>query len=339
MLFQLHDLSEDPHAIERTTVAAKAALLSYNDLASANVELINVSENAKFLVTLPKQFDRFIMRVHRRGYHSEVEILSELYWADALSKAEGIRTPKAIKNQHGALVTKIDDEFTDAPRYCVLFEFLPGSEAIPGNAVLGYETLGGLTAKMHRHARSWSPPEWFTRFSWNFDAAFGATSRWGRWQDGIGVNKDELELLTRLQVVLDRRLLKYGSNSDKYGLIHADMRLSNLLWSNFDDVAVIDFDDCGKSWFLYDLGSALSFIEDDPMVEEYINAWLSGYRTITAIDEKDEAEVWTFVLFRRLLLLAWIGSHQGAEIARELGPTFTAGTCALADNFLSENKG
>ena len=34
----------------------------------------------------------------------------------------------------------------------------------------------------------------------------------------------------------------------------------------------------------------------------------------------DEAETWTFILFRRLLLIAWIGSHPAAADAAELGP-------------------
>jgi len=42
------------------------------------------------------------------------------------------------------------------------------------------------------------------------------------------------------------------------------------------------------------------------------------------------------VMLRRLLLVAWIGSHhQFATEAAELGAGFTAGTCALAEAYLS----
>ena len=44
----------------------------------------------------------------------------------------------------------------------------------------------------------------------------------------------------------------------------------------------------------------------------------------------------TFVMLRRLLLVAWIGSHHTfATEAAELGAGFTAGTCALAEDYLS----
>ena len=100
---------------------------------------------------------------------------------------------------------------------------------------------------------------------------------------------------------------------------------------------MIDFDDCGFSWFLYDLGAALSFVEDRPQVPALIDAWLRGYRRVSSLSSQDEDEIWTFILFRRLLLLAWIGTHQAAEIAGELGPVFAAGTCDLAERYLSES--
>ena len=46
------------------------------------------------------------------------------------------------------------------------------------------------------------------------------------------------------------------------------------------DVNVIDFDDCGFSWYLYDLGSSLSFIEHLPVVPELID---SGIKFVNAL--------------------------------------------------------
>jgi hypothetical protein len=44
------------------------------------------------------------------------------------------------------------------------------------------------------------------------------------------------------------------------------------------------------------------------------------------------------VMLRRLLLVAWIGSHhQFATEAAELGAPFTAGTCELAERYLSDH--
>ena len=100
---------------------------------------------------------------------------------------------------------------------------------------------------------------------------------------------------------------------------------------------MIDFDDCGFTWFMYDFATTVSFMEDHPRVPELqrrlaARATARSRRSTAA----DEAELDTFVMLRRLLLVAWIGSHHAfATEAAELGAGFTAGTCALAERYLS----
>jgi len=92
----------------------------------------------------------------------------------------------------------------------------------------------------------------------------------------------ELEILGRLSDTLGTRLERYGKSKDRFGLVHADMRLANLLVAD-KDVTVIDFDDCGFSWFMYDLGSSVSFIEDHPFNSRYdciLGRWLSKRRGV-----------------------------------------------------------
>ncbi|MDA8397375.1 MAG: phosphotransferase [Actinomycetota bacterium] len=330
-----HDLSDDPAALELAAAVAGSAIGEYEAMDGAHIELLNVSENATYLVR-PKGTAPKVMRVHRQDYHTEVEIASELAWATALSAQEGVHTPSALPNRHGRCVTNVVDGAGHL-RHCVLFDFIDGVEADPEDATEGFVLLGELTARMHRHAREWRRPSWFRRFRWDFDAAFGREVRWGSWRNGIGVGVEEVGVLSRLEERLADRLHAFGMGPERFGLVHADMRLANLLWKSPGQVAVIDFDDCGFSWFLYDLGTSLSFIEDHPQVPALVDAWLRGYRSVAHLPQDDEAEIWTFILFRRLLLLAWIGSHQAADIARELGPVYAKGTCDLAERYLTDN--
>jgi len=140
-------------------------------------------------------------------------------------------------------------------------------------------------------------------------------------------------VLGRLDGALHNRLFRYGPGPNRYGLIHADLRLANLL-EHDGDVAVIDFDDCGWGWYLYDFGTAVSFFEHDPRVPELMDAWVRGYRTVRKLSPEDEAEIPTFVLMRRLLLVAWLGSHAGTDLARGMGKDYTAQSCALAEDYL-----
>jgi hypothetical protein len=153
----------------------------------------------------------------------------------------------------------------------------------------------------------------------------------------MAVGPAEEEVLGRAADLMRRRLEAYGQGPDRFGLVHADMRLANLLVDG-DQVSVIDFDDCGLSWFMYDLGSSLSFIEDHPLVPELIDAWATGYRTVLPMSPEDEAELETFVMFRRLLLVSWIGSHSMTELAQEMGEPYTAVSCDLAETYLSRHS-
>ena len=197
------------------------------------------------------------------------------------------------------------------------FEFLPGTEPADDSAE-HFADLGEITARMHRHAQGWARPPGFTWFQWDYDAAFGREARWGRWQDGVGVGPAECEVLGRLDATLRDRLTAFGTAHRRYGLIHADTRLANLLVDD-GQVSVIDFDDSGYGWYLYDVGTSVSFFEHQPQVPALIDSWLTGYRRFLDLPASDEAEIWTFILFRRLLLVAWIGSHTGVDIAQQLG--------------------
>jgi Ser/Thr protein kinase RdoA (MazF antagonist) len=337
-----HDLSSGGDVMDRVRGCARDALAAYGVHPEATVELLNVSENATFVVCDPDTGPS-VLRVHRLGYHTEAEIASELAWMDALRSEAGVRTPRVLPAADGRRMVTVAERGGSsgqpAERHCVRFELLPGTE--PGGSpedpeltTEHFAELGEITARMHRHAREWSRPDWFTRFHWDYAAAFGEQARWGRWQDGIGVGPSEREILTRLDDVLRARLRAFGSGPERYGLVHADTRLANLLVHD-GSVSVIDFDDSGFSWYLYDLGTSVSFFEHEPEVPALVDSWLEGYRRAARLSAEDQAEIWTFIMFRRLLLVAWIGSHRAVDIAAELGAGYTQGSCALAESYLS----
>jgi Ser/Thr protein kinase RdoA (MazF antagonist) len=98
---------------------------------------------------------------------------------------------------------------------------------------------------------------------------------------------------------------------------------------------VIDFDDCGFGWYMYDAATPVSFYEHEPQVPALIESWKRGYRRVIELSKEDEAEIPTFVMLRRLLLVAWIGSHHETDLARSMGHPYTEGTAALCEDYLS----
>jgi len=311
---------------------ARAALRPFGFSPQARLSLLSLSENATYRIEDPADGRIAALRVHRTGYHPPRGVASELAWLQALRRDEGLLTPAVFRAVDGREIVGI--EIGQRTRQCVLFEFLPGSEPASEELEGKFELLGGISARMHRHARRWQRPAWFNRFRWDFDCCVGTTPRWGRWQDGVGVGVEETAVLGRAAALIGERLRRFGTGPERFGLIHADMRLANLL-VNGPDIQVIDFDDCGFGWFLFDLGAALSFIEHDPRVPALCAAWVRGYRRELTLPAADAAEIPTFILLRRLQLVAWVGSHAFADAARELGAGFTHGACELAERYLA----
>ncbi|HWT97038.1 MAG TPA: phosphotransferase [Terriglobales bacterium] len=314
---------------------ARDLLPRYGFSPRAQATLINHSENATYRIDDPEQAAPAILRIHRRGYHTKQAIRSELHWLEALGRHEGIVTARAIPARDGSLIQSVSSARLPEPRHAAMFTFLSGVEPSEDDLIGPFERLGTVSAHMHDQARNWTLPDGFTRQVWDHDGALGQRSIWGRWQNGIGVTPAREQLFARLSETIHRRLEQFGRARNRFGLVHADIRLANLLVE--DDVTkVIDFDDCGFGWFLYDIGTALSFIEHRPDVPELVAAWLRGYRKVAQLSAADEAEIPTFIMLRRLLLVAWIGSHHETDLAQSMGAAYTAGSCDLAEAYLSK---
>jgi Ser/Thr protein kinase RdoA (MazF antagonist) len=323
----------DDASLARLSEMARDALRHYDIRADAELTLLNVSENATYRVDAPGSEQPTVLRIHRPGYHTRAAIESELDWVKSLREDAVVRTAHVVHASGGARV--VDARHPDGERRAaVMFEWMPGTEPPDDRLVEDFTELGSITARLHRHARGWQRPAGFTRFRWDFDTSIGDHGHWGAWRDGLGMSPDQRVQLGRLAERLRERLARFGTGPDRFGLIHADMRLANLLVDG-SQVAVIDFDDCGLGWYMYDLGSSLSFIEADPRVPELIDSWVRGYRREAPLSAEDERELPTFVLLRRLLLVAWIGSHSDTELAREMGVEYTRVSCDLAEEYLS----
>jgi len=312
---------------------AERAVRRYALPANVSLQLINLSENATYRVDDAATGSKWALRVHREGYHSRTAIASELEWLTALKASGAAITPTPILGKDGEFIQTVAQEGLPRPRNVVLFAWEEGEEPAATDAV-GFEALGETAACMHAHVRTWQRPSWFERHTWDFETSLGKRPHWGGWQDGMGITAEALEAFGETVRLIERRLERFVKTPDRFNLIHGDMRLANLL-ADRSTIKVIDFDDCGFSWFLYDCATTVSFFEDNPEVPELLKAWVRGYRRFGALSAEEEAEIDSFVMLRRLLLVAWIGSHAETELAQSMGVAYTQGTVPLCERYLS----
>ena len=314
----------------------RAALPHWGLSARTDVTLLNLSENATYRLDDPADGRRLVLRVHRIGYRSAADIESELAWIRALRASGAVDTPSPVAGRGGAAVHVLPPSGRAPARHAVAFEFAPGKE--PGkddDLVAWFHKLGAVTARMHAHVRAWPLPPGFRRQHWDFDTMFGARPIWGSWRAGFGLDRQGAAVLERALGLIGERTRRFGQGAGRYGLVHADLRLANLIVDG-DRLTVIDFDDCGFSWLAYDFAAAVSFMEDDPLVPALAASWAEGYRTVLALSAEDEAEIPVFLMMRRILLIGWLASHVEVPIAGELGSGYTDRALAMAERLLGQ---
>ena len=326
-------LAEPGRRLERL---ANAALGRYRLPPDASARLVNISENATFRVESASTGGEWALRVYREGYQTRASIASELAWIEALRRDRVVATPAPISGADGGLVQAAACERGSAPRHAALFTWEAGEEPREDQADLAerFETLGEIAARMHAHVRAWRRPPGFERFTWDFETTLGSCPRWGPWRGAPDLAREHESLFARTVDTIGRRLALFGATPDRFNLVHGDLRLANLLVDG-PTTRVIDFDDCGFGWLMYDCATTVSFFEHRPEVPELIAAWVRGYRRVAPLSRESEEEIATFVMLRRILLAAWLGTHSETETARALGAGYTEGTAPLCEAFLS----
>ncbi|EJL40206.1 aminoglycoside phosphotransferase [Brevibacillus agri] len=319
---------------------AKHAIHSYPNLSQATVDLLNYSENATYLVKNVPTAEKYVLRVCRPGYHTKAEIEGEVHWISSIYQDTSVEVSLPIAGKNGEYIQTVQLDSDSQEYCCVLFTFLEGEAPDAHNEtelVKQFELIGEISAHFHQHAiDNWAAFREIKRPTWDYETILGERPIWGRWQDGVAITPERLHLFQQVADIIKPRLDRFGKDANRFGLIHADLRNTNLLVLD-EQVKVIDFDDSGFGWYLFDLASSLTFIEHKPYVPDLIQAWLKGYRKVRALSKEEELEIPTFIMMRRLQLIAWIGSREN-ETTRELGGEYTEQTDALARQYLEYSK-
>lgn len=251
-------------------------------------------ENHVFDMALPT--GRAALRLHRAGYQSAAAIRSELWWCAELAKA-GLSVPAALPTREGALLVLMPDGRHASAIAWMKGEAL-GEAAQPFNRPLAevldlYHALGQLLARVHQVTDRLTLPEDFTRPRWDREGLVGEAPFWGRFWDHPAATEEQRATLIRARDLLRERL-----GDGEIGLIHADVLRENVLVAG-RSVALIDFDDSGFGFRLYDLGTALVQTVGHPEQAALREALMAGYGT------SDLAMVETFTVARTLASVGW----------------------------------
>lgn len=292
--------------IEDLTRRATFAL-SHWGLPAQVPELIKYRENAVFKVQL-ESGEPAALRLHRPGYHSEAALRSELAFMRVLGD-RGLDVPKPIATKTGAFLAPVAGEET---QFVDLIGWVAGRQVGESGKPLDhsdaevadiYRKIGVAMARLHDVADRWQAPSDFTRPSWDRVGLVGDRPLWGRFWDCPGLVEQDQEFLSDLRGRLQECIEALPADLD-YGLIHADLVRENVVVDS-GRVALIDFDDCGQSWRLFDIATALLRNRREPRYASIKTALIEGYRSHRTLDEATLAHLPLFLLLRGVTYIGW----------------------------------
>ncbi|MEX5730046.1 Ser/Thr protein kinase RdoA (MazF antagonist) [Rhodovulum iodosum] len=276
--------------------------------------LISHRENAVFEVALPEA-RRGALRVHRRGYQTEDAIRSELWWLEALAEA-GLAVPRPERAADGALLARNADG-----RIASLIGWVEGRpvgaggvplEGTPESQMRLYASVGHAVAAMHVAADRLRLPADFHRPHWDIEGLLGTTPFWGRFWEHPAASGAEAALLAEARDFARARLSDYAAGGADQGLIHADLLRENILFDGHH-ARLIDFDDCGFGFRLYDLGTALSQNLEEPALDAIATGLVEGYATLRPLTRDDHAILPVFVMLRTLASVGWTIPRRASD--------------------------
>jgi len=292
---------------------ARAALAQFGLPTDSPIQLVSHSENLTYRIE-EERGPGYALRLHREHYQSRANIESEFAWVTALREA-GIRTPVPVKGLDGSVVQTVQHPAKPISRHCDLQLWEPGEPLNP-KSMETLVLLGELNARIHQQARQWKRPQGFIRQAWDEDGLLGTHPIWGRFEDLTALTPEALGQLGQARDRARAELIAFGKDEDRYGLIHADLLPQNVLVHDGSPM-VIDFDDSGFSWRLYDLATVLNDQVAADHVETMQASWLEGYRRVAPIPDTHLAHLPALITARHLISLGWLETRSETLTAAE----------------------
>lgn len=296
---------------------ARNALPMFGIAEDAVIDFVKHRENVVFRVSDGSA--AFALRIHRLGHRTDDEVGTEGAFMTALG-AEGFPVPAVVRTVAGALFAPVPDSI-GRMHHVDVQKWVAGGEPLgdAGEAWLGedaleaevFTRLGELCATFHLASRRIGKISGYSRPAWDAEGLAGEAALWGD-PRRLGRTDDERESIDAAVRRIGQRLEKLGTAPEFYGVIHADFTPENVLTAG-DQHILIDFDDFGEGWWLFDLATILFWYHRHPQAVEYRQALLAGYRRHAAIPERAMEDLDTFILARGLTYLGWAADRPGDE--------------------------
>lgn len=254
---------------------------------------------------------RFVLRVHTDD-ESREHLESLLRWLRAMAE-NGLPVPRPVCAGQGDMLIEQAVAGLPGTQRCSLLTWLEGASLAPEDLRPRHtRAMGELLAHLHDFAAGWRPPPGFVRPRLDADGLFGERSAGADEGCFSAELREAMRNVERQTRALMRRL---DATPAAQGLIHGDLIAKNCLFRE-DGVGALDFDACGRGYWLYDLAPAMLQISALRRRRALADALWVGYTARRPLPDARRAELEIFVAARLAASCRWLAAHRHVPAVR-----------------------
>ena len=247
--------------------------------------------------------EKVIMRVCRadKGPEHLRQLRSEMMWLDALARDTDSRVPHPVKTRDGAFTTTVSVEGVPEPRHCVIFSWLPGTDLERQLTPVNVERFGALSARLHQHAATWTPPPDFAVYRHDTPFPFPEPIAYLDMQ-----HRDVMPPARRtlFEGVVTRQadlINTWQANNIPMRVMHGDLHHWNVKVYR-GQIAAFDFEEVMLGWPVQDIATTLYYFHGRRDYADLCAAFQRGYTQIAPWPEQSPGEIDLFIAGRGIVL-------------------------------------
>ncbi len=246
----------------------------------------------------------FALRISKTAGLDPAALASELDLLRDFGRQTGAPVPVPLPARDGRLFCTVTDGTRDF--LCVVFHLLPGVHLAAGDIMPEHmAAMARATARLHAFAAAYVPPPGFVRPVYD-ESWFFETESWQATPPFVDLlDPAQAAFLRETGDSICARLRAVPRSPDTFGLIHYDLHPGNFLFDG-PQARMLDFDECGFGFFLFDLAHLLFEFIEHPQARDFRHAALDAYADTRQLSPVPDAELNLFLALQGIAYVNWL---------------------------------
>jgi Ser/Thr protein kinase RdoA (MazF antagonist) len=216
-----------------------------------------------------------------------------------------------------AITVKIDN--VPEPRHCSVFNWVPGVNVADRLSPENIHKLGIFTARLHNHAKTFSPPPGFRIRK--LDKIFPYSDPGFPNVEPVVIFDPENRHLfpeRRMKVYrqtmerVQHALNKLYADESELRVTHNDLHQWNMKVHR-GKLFVLDFEDLAWGYPVQDIATTFFYFQEHEGRDALVEAYISGYTTLLEWPEAYSGQIQTFIAGRGIMLVNYLLCSKNVE--------------------------